>query len=62
MPGEGKEAPHTSCIPFSVDLFFLGVPELCACVGAQSRPTLCNPLETVAHQAPLSMEFSRQEY
>ena len=28
---------------------------------AQSRPTLCNP-STVAHQAPLSMELSRQEY
>ena len=28
---------------------------------AQSCPTLCN-LWTVAHQAPLSMGFSRQEY
>ena len=28
---------------------------------AQSRLTLCN-LWTVAHQTPLSMEFSRQEY
>ena len=27
----------------------------------QSCPTLCNP-RTVAHQAPLSMGFSRQEY
>ena len=27
----------------------------------QSCPILCNPW-TVAHQAPLSMEFSRQEY
>jgi len=27
----------------------------------QSCPTLCDPL-TVAHQAPLSMGFSRQEY
>ena len=32
-----------------------------ACEVAQSCPTLCNPW-TVAHQAPLSMEFSRQEY
>ena len=23
---------------------------------------LCDPLRTIAHQAPLSMEFSRQEY
>ena len=47
---------------FSVDLFHLGVSELCACVCSQSCLTLCDPLETVAHQAPLSMGFSRQEY
>ena len=35
---------------------------VCFCVTvAQSYPTLCS-LWTVAHQAPLSMEFSRQEY
>ena len=28
---------------------------------AKSYPTVCNPW-TVAHQAPLSMGFSRQEY
>ena len=33
----------------------------------QSCPTLCNPKyskesRSIAHQAPLSMEFSRQEY
>ena len=27
----------------------------------QSRQTLCNPMD-VAHQAPLSIGFSRQEY
>ena len=32
-----------------------------ACLVFQSCLTLCNPW-TVAHQAPLSMEFSRQEY
>ena len=31
------------------------------CEFAQSRPTLCD-LWTVAHQAPLSMGFSRQKY
>ena len=31
-------------------------------VVAQSRPTLCDPVDCVAHQAPLSMGFSRQEY
>ena len=29
---------------------------------AQSYPTLCDPVNCVAHQAPLSMGFSRQEY
>ena len=29
---------------------------------AQSRPTLCDPLWTLARQAPLSTWFSRQEY
>ena len=24
--------------------------------------TLCNPMDCTAHQAPLSMEFSKQEY
>ena len=28
----------------------------------QSCLTLCDPMDCVAHQAPLSMEFSRQEY
>ena len=31
------------------------------CVHAQSCPTLCDPVEWIC-QAPLSMEFSRQEY
>ena len=29
---------------------------------AQSCPTLCDPMDCVAHQAPLSMGFPRQEY
>ena len=32
------------------------------CVHAQSCLTLCNPLDYIACQAPLSMGFSRQEY
>ena len=38
--------------------------DLCAYMYVLSRFSLvrlCNP-RTVAHQAPLSMEFSRQEY
>ena len=31
---------------------------VCVCVCAKLCPTLCDPM----HQAPLSMEFSRQEY
>ena len=40
--------PKSSCFPFSE--------------VAQSCPTLCNPMECIAQQVPLSMGFSRQEY
>ena len=36
-----------------------------ACMHAKSLrscPTMCDPMDSRAHQAPLSMEFSRQEY
>ena len=29
---------------------------------AQSCPTLCDPVDCIAHQAPRSLGFSRQEY
>ena len=29
---------------------------------AQLCPTLCNPMDYIARQAPLSVEYSRQEY
>ena len=32
------------------------------CVGLKSCLTLCYPMDYIAQQAPLSMEFSRQEY
>ena len=39
---------------------------VCVCSVAQLCLTLCNPQttdpQTVVHQGPLSMEFSRQEY
>ena len=41
------------------DLVLLGL--VCVCLVIQSCTTLCNSW-TVARQAPLSMEFSRQEY
>ena len=31
-------------------------------VVAQLRLSLCKPTETITHQVPLSVEFSRQEY
>ena len=34
---------------------------LCVCLDTQSCPTLCDPW-TLARQAPLPMEFSRQEH
>ena len=39
---------------------------VCVCVrereSAQSCLTLCDPMNCIAHQVPLSTEFSRQEY
>ena len=32
------------------------------CSIAHLCPTLCYPMDCRSHQAPLSMEFSRQEY
>ena len=32
------------------------------CLCAQLRLNLCDPMDCIAHQAPLSVEFSRQEY
>ena len=34
----------------------------CCCLEAKSCPSLLQPLRTVAHQAPLSVGFPRQEY
>ena len=34
----------------------------CVCSVAHSGLTLCHPMDYIACQAPLSMEFSRQEY
>ena len=31
-------------------------------LASQSRPTLCNLVDYIAHQVPLPMEFSGQEY
>ena len=34
----------------------------CVCVCVLSRVRLCDPMDYIAHQASLSMKFSRQEY
>ena len=44
----------------TIQIFHL-LPSPASCLVAQSCLTLCN-LWALAHQAPLSMEFSRQEY
>ena len=33
-----------------------------SCLVAKLCPTICNPMDCIAHQTPLSMGFSRQEY
>ena len=42
--------------------YFIRHASDCACSVTQSCPTLCNPMDCVAHQASLSMRFPRQKY
>ena len=36
---------------------------MCVCAESlQSQPTLCNPMDNITHQGPLSLGFFRQEY
>ena len=54
-------ADKEGCGP-TVDKFHPIRAENHVCLGAQSCPTLCDPMDcSVAHQAPLSMGFSWQE-
>ena len=41
--------------------FYFYKYDCCCCLGAKSCPSFATPW-TIAHQAPLSMEFPRQEY
>ena len=40
----------------------LNVLGVSVCLVAQLCPTSCHPMDCIAHQAPLSTEFSKQEY
>ena len=55
--------PQTSNQPYCVGMptWVVKLTFFCCCSAAKSCLTLCNPM-TVAHQAPLSMEFPWQEY
>ena len=44
---------------FKIFILYWGI--CCCCLVAKSCQTLCDPINC-RHQAPLSMEFSRQEY
>ena len=60
----GARIPRQEC-PFSVQVTGHGSPpgpSLCAHNQSLSRVRLFATLWTAAHQAPLSMEFPRQEY
>ena len=53
-------------IPNSVDNLALKASDplgpCYVCLVAQSSPALCNPVDSIAHQSPLSLESSKQEY
>ena len=67
-----KEEPHAyvSFSPHPLSLLLIWSRRItcklmmcvCACQVVQSCPTLCDPVDYIAHEAPLSIEFSRQEY
>ena len=56
--GKGNENLDASCR--ILHILQIAVAAIC-CLVTKSYPTLATPW-TVAHQAPLSMGFSRQEY
>ena len=43
-------------------LFLYAKEYSCEVKVAQLYPTLCNPMNYIAFQSPLSMKFFRQEY
>ena len=63
FPRKGKMHQYKNALQTSKELWGRKMKEPCAvlCLVVQLCPTLKTPW-TVAHQAPLSMGFSRQEY
>ena len=64
-PAGFSKEKKTPCNPWFVYLSSAVCVCVCVCVcvkSLQSCLTLCDPMDCVAHQAPLSMRFSRQEY
>ena len=60
FPPRGQQSPFLHI--FSKRLFFDGGhSDLYTCVSHSVMSTLCGPMD-YSHQAPLSMEFCRQEY
>ena len=53
--------PYILCTIYGDISFFSGSPRCMDAKSLQSCLTLCDPMD-VAHQAPLSMGFARQEY
>ena len=69
-PGTEPASPALQAVSYIAGWFFTNwatweapfIP-VCLCAKSlQSCPTLCNPMDYIAHQAPLSMGFPRQEY
>ena len=40
----------------------MSILHVCCAWSLQSRPTLCDTMDYIAHQSPLLFGFSRQEY
>ena len=60
-PWESRITARHACWPFLIFYFKFSQSALFRVLVAQSCPTLCNPVDC-SSPAPLSMEFSRQEY
>ena len=64
--GNGKVGKHENWRPLQHQAspwhHFLSHLSCAACSATQSCPTVCEPMDWVDCQAPMPMEFSRQEY